>query len=38
MKKKIKLLKKEENDFIPVKIKPFTNDLHKVHQESQSKK
>ena len=38
MKKKIKLLKKEENDFSPVKIKPFTNDLREGHQESQRKK
>jgi len=33
MKKKLKLFKKE-NDFSPVKINPFTNDLHEGHQES----
>jgi len=36
--KKLKLLKEEKNDFSPVKIKPFTNDLHEGHQGSQSKK
>jgi len=35
---KKKTLKKKENDFSPVKIKPFTNDLHEGHQESHSKK
>jgi len=35
--KEIKLLKKEENDFSPVKIKPFTNDLHEGHEEVRTK-